>query len=332
MTRSVKTAYKLMIVLVACAGVRAQDTVTNSYLQTNLVTDIPGKAPKTDAHLVNPWGLSRGASTDWWAADAGTGVSTLYDGSGNIATLVVTIPPASGTGTGSPTGTVALGSAFVFVTLDGTISEWTSGTTAAIKVNNSSKGAVYTGCTLATNNSVPTLYVANAAGGVEAYTTAFRPVTLMPGAFVDPNVPAGFTPYGIQNSGGKIWVTFAAAEGPGNGYVDAFDPTGKLLLSLQHGNWMNEPWGIATAPASFGAFSKLLLVGMTGSGQIGAFNPNTGSFQGMLKNAAGKAITNSGLWAIAFGSGGVSGPTTTLYFTAGIGNYLKGLFGTITAN
>src|SRR5579863_8885134 len=105
MTRSVKTAYKLMIVLVACAGLRAQDTVTNSYLQTNLVTDIPGKAPNTDAHLVNPWGLSRGASTDWWASDTGTGVSTLYDGSGNIASLVVTIPPASGTGTGSPTGT-----------------------------------------------------------------------------------------------------------------------------------------------------------------------------------------------------------------------------------
>jgi len=332
MKRSVRNSYKLMIVLAACAGVRAQDTVTNSYLQTNLVSDVSGKAPKIDAHLVNPWGLSRGASTDWWVADQGSGVSTLYDGSGDIESLVVTIPPASGTGTGSPTGTVALGSAFVFVTLDGTISEWTSGTTAVIKVNNSSKGAVYTGCTLASDNGVTTLYVANAAGGIEAYTTAFKPVTLMSGAFVDPNVPAGYAPYGIQNAGGKIWVTFTAAPGAGNGYVDAFDPTGKLLLSLQHGNWMNEPWGIALAPASFGAFSKALLVGNTGSGEISAFNPTTGTFEGMLKNSAGKAIANSGLWAIYFGGGGASGPTTTLYFAAGIDSQTKGLFGTITAN
>jgi uncharacterized protein (TIGR03118 family) len=255
----------------------------------------------------------------------------VYDGSGDIESLVVTIPPASGTGVGSPTGTVALGSAFVFVTLDGTISEWTSGTAAVIKVNNSSKGAVYTGCTLASDNGVTTLYVANAAGGVEAYTTSFKPVTL-PGGFVDPNVPAGYTPYGIQNAGGKIWVTFAAAPGAGNGYVDAFDPTGKLLLSLVHGMYMNQPWGIALAPANFGAFSKLLLVGNTGSGEIGAFNPTTGAFEGFLKNSAGKAITNSGLWALYFGSGGVSGPTTTLYFTAGIDMQTKGLFGTITAN
>ena len=327
-----QTSYKLMIALLACAGARAQDTVTNSYLQTNLVSDISSKAPKTDPHLVNPWGLSRSAGSYWWASDEGTGVSTLYDGSGNIQTLVVTVPPASGTGKGTPTGTVAVGSAFVFVTLDGTISEWTSGKTAVIKVNNSSAGAAYTGCTLASDNGVTTLYVANAAGGVEAYTTAFSPVSLMPGAFVDPNVPAGYTPYGIQSAGGKIWVTFTAAPGAGNGYVDAFDPTGKLLLSLSHGTYMNQPWGIALAPASFGAFSKMLMVGNTGSGEIAAFNPTTGKFAGFLKNSAGTAIVNSGLWAIYFGGGGLSGPTTTLYFTAGIDSFAKGLFGSITAN
>src|ERR1700722_3118082 len=223
MKRSVKNVYKLMIVLLVWAGVRAQDTVTNSYLQTNLVSDIAGKAPNTDAHLANPWGLSRTASSYWWAADEGTGVSTLYDGSGNVQTLVVTVPSASGTGKGTPTGTVAVGSAFVFVTLDGTISEWTSGNRAVIKVNNSSKGAAYTGCTLASDGGASTIYVANAAGGVEAYAaTTFSPVTLMPGAFVDPNVPAGYAPYGIQSAGGKIWVTFSAAPGAGNGYVDGF--------------------------------------------------------------------------------------------------------------
>lgn len=333
MLKSTKNVYKLMIVLLACVGARAQDTVTNSYLQTNLVSDVAGKAPTIDAHLANPWGLSRTAGSYWWAADQVTGVSTLYDGSGNIGPLVVTIPPASGTGKGSPTGTVAVGSAFLFVTLDGTISQWTTGTKAVIKVNNASKGSVYTGCTLGSDNGTSTLYVANAAGGVEAYSpTTFSPVTLMPGAFVDPNVPAGFAPYGIQSAGGKIWVTFTAAPGAGNGYVDAFDGTGKLLLSLQHGTFMNQPWGIALAPTTFGAFSKMLLVGNTGSGQIAAFSPTTGKFQGMLKNAAGKSITNAGLWAIYFGSGSLSGPTNSLYFAAGIVNQTKGLFGKITAN
>jgi uncharacterized protein (TIGR03118 family) len=327
-----KSLCALAAVLLACLGAAAQDTVTNSYTQTNLVSDVPSLAPHTDLHLKNPWGLSRGANTYWWVADQVTGVSTLYDGSGNIGPLVVTIPTASGTGTGSPTGTVALGTKFIFVTLDGTISQWTAGASAVLKVNNASKGAVYTGCTLANNGGVQTLYVANAAGGVEAYDTSFNPVALMPGAFVDPNVPAGYTPYGIQNAGGKIYVTFAQAPGAGNGYVDAFDATGKLLLSLQHGSWMNQPWGIAKAPAAFGAFSNTLLVGNTGSGLIGAFNPSTGKFLGFLKNAGGTALKNSGLWAIYFGSGGLSGPATTLYFTAGIGAYAHGLFGSITAN
>ena len=327
-----KTFYLPMIALVACLGARAQDTTTNSYTQTNLVSDIAGKTPVVDANLVNPWGLSRSSTTPWWVSDAGSGFATIIEGTGTVSKETITVPPASGTGAGSPTGTVAVGSAFVFVTLDGTISEWTSGASAVIKVNNSSKGAVYTGVTLASDKGTTLLYVANSAGGVEAYTTGFKPVKLAAGAFVDPNVPAGYTPYGIQNAGGKLWVTFTSGPGSGNGYVDGFSPAGTLLLSLQHGVWMNEPWGIALAPASFGEFSSRVLVGNTGSGEIGAFSATTGTFEGFLKNAAGNAITNSGLWAIYFGGGGDSGPATTLYFTAGLDGFKKGLFGAIAAN
>ena len=45
-----------------------------------------------------------------------------------------------------------------------------------------------------------------------------------------------------------------------------------LLLSLAHGNWMNEPWGVAVAPADFGLFSSAVLVANTGNGLIAAFN------------------------------------------------------------
>ncbi|MFN7996166.1 MAG: TIGR03118 family protein [Bryobacteraceae bacterium] len=328
-----RNVLKIGIVLMACAGLRAQDTVTASYTQTNLVSDVSGIALHTDPNLKNPWGLSRGASTYWWASDEATGLSTLYDGSGNIGPLVVKVPPPSGTGKGTPTGTVALGSKFIFVTLDGTISQWSSGNAAVLKVNHSASGASYTGCTLATRNSAQTLYVANAASGVEAYTTAFAPVTLPSGAFVDPNVPAGYTPYGIQSVGTKIYVTFAQfTAGAGKGFVDVFDVNGTLLLSLQHGTWMNQPWGIAHAPATFGKFSNTILVGNVGSGQIHAFNASTGKHLGALADAAGHAIANPGLWAIGFGTGGLSGPATTLYFAAGINSYLHGLFGTITAN
>ena len=113
--------------------------------------------------------------------------------------------------------------------------------------------------------------------------------------------------------------------------MDAFDTTGKLLLSLAQGHF-NEPWGIALAPASFGAFSKTLLVGNTGNGTIAAFNSSTGKFAGVLKNSSGKTIQIPGLWGLEFGNGNTeSGPTTTLYFNAG-GNYTTGVFGAIAAN
>lgn len=326
-----KINYKLSFVLLFAAAACAQDTATNSYTQTNLVSDIPGMGTFTDSHLVNPWGLSRTASSYWWASDAGTGVSTLYNGAGDVQSLVVTVPPASGTGPGSPSGTVAVGGKFVFVTLDGTISEWSSGSSAVIKVNNSSKGAVYTGCTVAKNGTAQDIYVANAAGGIEAYTTSFTRVTLAPGAFEDPSVPAGYTPYGIQAIGAKIYVTFSAAPGAG-GYLDVFNPAGTKLLSFAQGSF-NEPWGIAQAPASFGKFPHAILVGNVGSGAIGAYNATSGKFLGFLDNKSRKAIVIPGLWALYFGGGNsLSGPTTSLYFAAGIDNYLHGLFGTITAN
>jgi len=141
----------------------------------------------TDTHLVNPWGLSRSNGSYWWVSDNATGVSTLYDSTGQAQSLVVTIPPASGTGTGSPTGTVAIDGGFVFVTLDGTVQAWTGGTKAVIKATKS--GAFYTGVTLATNTGVKTLYAANSGGSVDAYNAStYAPITLPSGSFVYPAV------------------------------------------------------------------------------------------------------------------------------------------------
>jgi uncharacterized protein (TIGR03118 family) len=355
-----KTFCKAALALTLALGAIAQNpaTVTNSYTQKNLVSDIAGVGVSTDPRLANPWGLSRLASStlsenEWWTSDNVTGVSTLYDASGAVVNLVVTIPPAGGTGSGSPTGAVAVNSIFDFATADGTISTWnpTTGptapatgcaechtTSATLKINNSGKGAAYSGLTAAASSTVnggkATLYAANTAGGVEAYDAAsFAPVTLPAGAFVDPNVPSSLTPCGIQAIGSKIFVTFAPAGAMTGGAVDAFTTDGTLVLRLESGSWFSQPFGIALAPASFGAFSGDLLVGNTLNGSIMAFNPSTGAFLGLLHNSSGKAIQIPGLWGISFGNGSTdSGPATTLYFNAGIRNFANGLFGAITSN
>jgi len=342
----ISTIFTIGVAILACGTVAAQQTAANSYTQTNLASDVAGMALTVDPYLVNPWGTTRNsgarAGGGWYTSDNGTGTVTDISGYEGYGGYYLTVPSAEGAGAGSPAGACIFGQIQTFTTLDGTIQENGEGNATTIVVNNSGAGAVYTACTETRSPSGPpyydTLYVANSVGGVEAYTwlnNVLSPVSLPPGAFTDPSVPAGYTPYGIQAAAGRIWVTFAnGTAGAGQGYVDAFDSNGNLLLRLQHGSWMNQPYGVVQAPASgFGPFSKALLVAMTGSGVIAAFNPSTGTFAGILKDSSGQPIVNPGIHAIGFGNGAYSGgPTTTLYFTAGIDNFTHGLFGSITAN
>jgi uncharacterized protein (TIGR03118 family) len=89
-------------------------------------------------------------------------------------------------------------------------------------------------------------------------------------------------------------------------------------------------WGVVLTPADFGEFSHALLVGNFRGGTIAAFNPITGKFLGNVLNPGGTTVNIDGLWALAFGNGGASGPGSTLFFTAGPGNEVNGLFGTLT--
>jgi len=334
-----RNALTLGIVPLLWHPLAAQQSVANSYTQTNLDSSVPGMGFLMPS-LINPWGLAAEggprAGSAWFIADNGNGLATIIEGDGDGGTTI-TIPPATGTGNGSPAGECVFTGAHLqtFATLDGTISSYYTGTRATIVVNNSATGAVYTECT--TFGSPPTfetMYVANSAGGVEAYDPNFNRITLPPGAFVDPNIPAGFTPYGISATGKQIWVSFFnGTAGEGQGYIDAFDQNGAVLLRLQQGQWMNQPSGMVKAPTGFGKFSQALLVAMTGSGVIAAFNPETGAFGGVLEDSSGQPIVNLGIHGIAFGKGNVfSGPTTTLFFTAGISGFTQGLFGSITAN
>jgi uncharacterized protein (TIGR03118 family) len=308
-----------------------------AYSATTLVKNT-GK--KGDKQLINPWGLVYGPSAPFWLSDQGSGLSTLYDGNGVKQSLVVTVPAASGTGMGSPTGIVYNGSsefqidnwtsAFLFSTLDGTISGWShfDPNNALIGVNNSAKGAVYTGLAITSKASGNFLYAADVANNkVDVYDGKFKFVK----SFTDTSLPAGFAPSGIQDINGQVYVAFAATNGGSGGYIDIFNEDGTFVKTLIHGKPLNQPWGFAVAPSNFGVLSSTLLISNnTNSGTINGFNPSTGAFVGTVKNSAGKPLHFNQIWGIEFGGGtAANGNTNQLFYSAGPNNNLNGVFGVI---
>jgi uncharacterized protein (TIGR03118 family) len=234
-------------------------------------------------------------------------------------------------------------------------------------------GSSFTGLTSAVVDGNRYLYAANFNNGrvdVYVYDSNFHPVTLNPNdqdqnngnrdqnnndngdnnrAFTDRFLPRNFVPFNVQSVGNDIVVTYALhqqgqpreTDGPGLGYVDIFTAKGRLIQRLEHGDWLNAPWGVALAPQDFGAFSHDLLIGQfagggttQGSGTIAIYDLVTGQFKGLLQDASGNTIAINGLWDIspannsAAGSYGPAGaPGSELYFTAGPNKGTGGLFG-----
>jgi uncharacterized protein (TIGR03118 family) len=328
-------------------------SLPTTYQQHNLVSDLPALAARVDPNLVNPWGLAFGPTTPFWIADNHTGVSSGYDGSGVQTRAAVPIPgPVVGGALGAPTGIVFNSTTdfavtpgqpakYLFATEDGTIAAWNSGAAAVLKVNLSALGTVYKGLALASSGTKNYLYAANFnTGRVDVFDANFAPVALA-GTFTDPNLPAGFAPFNLQNVGGKLYVTYAQQDaakhddvsGAGNGYVNIFDTSGKFLQRLVSKGPLNSPWGVVLAPVGFGGLDGALLVGNFGDGLINAFNATTGAWLTAVQDGSGKAISVPGLWGLAFGNGSQAGDSHTLYFTAGIAGSGSvedhGLFGSI---
>ena len=336
----------------ALAGVTAA-AESNTYVVHNLVANVPGVADHLDANLVNGWGLTSLATSPWWVADNGANVTTLYRADGTAVSLVVQVPNAP-TGAVSNAGTqfvVSNGSSsgpavFIFATEEGKILGWNPGVPpppqshqTQVAVNHSNLGAVYKGLTLAGNRLYATDFHNNR---VDVFDGSWSPVNIQ-GAFVDPSMHDGFAPFGIQNIGGTIFVTYAKQDeaghddvaGQGLGFVDTFDTSGTFLGRVAQRGRLNSPWGLALAPASFGRFGGDLLVGNFGDGEINAYElqPN-GSFEhrGELRGTDGKVIALDGLWSLQFGKGAANnGPLDTLFFTAGPNDEADGLFGSIRA-
>jgi uncharacterized protein (TIGR03118 family) len=340
-------------VLVAAGSGASASAAANSYTATNLVSDVPGLAVHVDPDLVNAWGLTSLPTSPWWVADNGTDVSTLYRADGSKVPLTVQVPSAP-TGAVSNTGphfVVTSGTSsgpalFIFATEEGKILGWNpnvSLTQAQVAVDHSGLGAVYKGLAIASTPTGDFLYATDFHNGrVDVFDGNFQQVNA-PGAFVDPKIPAGYAPFGIQNLNGTIVVTYAKQDadrhddvaGQGHGFVDRFDMSGIFLGRVATHGQLNSPWGIAMAPAGFGGFAGDLLVGNFGDGQISAFAPQPdGTFElvGQLRTSNHQVVTIDGLWSLQFGKGATNnGPITTLFFTAGPDGESHGLFGTITA-
>jgi uncharacterized protein (TIGR03118 family) len=367
-TRLAFVAVALLVAfqVLSASPARAAGTEGDGFVQTNLVSNIPGLAANTDGHLQNPWGIVHGPATPWWVSDNNGNVSTLYDGNGNPfppkpnGPLVVNIPsPGSPTG-GAPTGVVFNGvstdfmvtdgtksgsSLFIFATEDGTIAGWSPAvnrTQAFIAVDksqipNAAEGAVYKGLAIASIDGKQRLYASNfRAGTVDVFDSKFNPVNVE-GAFTDKKIPAGYAPFGIQAIGNQIYVTYAVQnatkhddlKGEHRGFVDVFGVDGKLVKRLVRHGALNSPWGVVLAPAGFGEFGGDLLVGNFGDGKINAYDIHSGKLDGTLRDTKGEPIVIDGLWGLGFGNGAAAGPTGTLFFAAGIHEEADGLFGTL---
>lgn len=313
----------------------------------NLDSDIGGVAEFKDPNVVNPWGIAVSSSGLVWVADNGTGVATVYFSDGrpfpnSSSPLVVTIPAsATNTGGANPTGIIAnntqffkvsngtnlLPAQYIFVSEDGMISGWNqqlSSTQAFTALDNGNSGAVYKAVTRGFVNGHNFLYVTNFhSGAVETYDENFVLQANFP--FADPNLPAGYAPFGIRNLNGQIYVTYAVQDnpadahddvpGPGNGLIDVYNLNGQFVKRLASNGALNSPWGLEIVQGA-------LWVGDFGDGRINVYNPNNGNFLGSPKDTFGNPLEFDGLWSLVFGSQG-------LYFSAGIVDENHGIFGVI---
>jgi uncharacterized protein (TIGR03118 family) len=348
-------------------------TASAGFTDAALVSDKVGvvaTATTIDSNLSNPWGIAVAPGLPFWIADNNSNLSTLYSGTGIVQTQQITgstdvgiaIPSSAAGVPSNPTGQVYNGGGgfliptpngqetalFMFDGEAGTIAAWAMNSGAAAVtayddgVVNGGSHAVYKGLAIGSVNGATYLYATDLHNNkVDVFDTHFSKPAAMQGKFVDPNLPAGFVPFGIAAVNNQLLVTFAMQDqamhdevaGAGLGYVDVFDFSGNFLNRFASAGALNAPWGIAVAPTGFGSLAGDVLIGNFGDGTINIFAPNGASLatsMGALMVSNGGALSIPGLWSLAFGNGDPDKPATTLFYTAGFANQTDGVFGSIS--
>ena len=356
----------------ASVNATSSATVTvnaSTFSVTKLVADSTGTgAVSTDGHLVNPWGIAMPLNGVAWVANNHSETATLYDGNGkpqpNSNPRVVQLPPGPGGVAFDPTGIVSNVSStdfvvtsgansgvarFIFAGEGGMLAAWNPGVDPnALTTYTDAGGAVYKGLAVANNGSGNFLYATDFHNNkVDVFDATFakQTPTATQFSFVDPTLPAGYAPFGIQaitiGTAGvpQLYVTYAQQQSPDNrvntvgtglGLVDVFDANGVLVKHLiPVGGSLNAPWGLAAAPADFGTLAGAILVGNLGDGKINGYDPSSGQLIGTVQDSTGAPFAEPGLLGIAFGNGAANQPRSTLFFAAGVNNQANGSYGRI---
>jgi len=239
--------------------------------------------------------------------------------------------------------------------------------TAPIKVDYSktssyfpyATNSVFTGVAMTQNVYTSGAFVTNGVGGsgnllfaadqrnnaIQVFSNQWQDVTSS-FHFATPATVGGLHPFNVVDLAGHLFVTYAQFnpsgdegqeqnEGAGLGHIVEYNENGTLARDFHDeantsAGVLDEPWGVAIAPSTFGIYGGDVLVSNFGDGKVAAFDPVTGDFLGNLKDQHGDDISIDGIWGLAFGNGVSLGDANSLYFTAGPEAEQDGLFGKLT--
>jgi uncharacterized protein (TIGR03118 family) len=330
-------------------GSRIEGQVAQVDILSDDTTKVP--APLADSHLLNAWGLAFFPNGPAWIAANGNSTLDVFDGAGTRLREVM-IPGTNPSGDpATPSGQVFnpdphafRGDTFIAVSEDGAVIGWKANDDGTAKVRRDKFPAVYKGVTIGMVHGRPHLYAADFHDGViAAFDEHYRDADL-PGSFTDPDLPAGYGPFNLLAAGPFLLVSYAQQDGEqhddvkgaGFGLVDVFTTEGFFVQRLiAPGGALNSPWAMLFAPDR-DHNSIDLLVGNFGDGRINVYDLSLrhghieANREGALGDEAGNPISIDGLWALAFGSGGVGFDANKIYFTAGPNGEDDGLFGSLT--
>ena len=186
-------------------------TPVSGYGQTNLVSDIPGRAAHTDANLMRTRGVSpRPAAVRFWVSGYWNRCHQSLRRFRHSRSLVVTIPVARrrnvrANRTGLQQQQRIQETSSSSQPKDGTIAGWRGslGTTAETLFDDSAAGAVYKGLAIAAVGSDHYLYAADFHNNrVNVLPSAGAPA--LTGSFTDPTLPAGYAPFNVQSIDGQL--------------------------------------------------------------------------------------------------------------------------------
>lgn len=318
----------------------------------------PGLTPparRTDAKLLNAWGIALDPKTGLaWISSNGAGTAEVVDEDGRLKKSVM-LPDGS-----APTGVVFnptrsfKGDDFIFATENGTI----IGVKREQRISDAPRftgpaASNFKGLTIARVHGKDRLLIADfgdelpdgsrSFGGIVVLDDDYQPVS--DGKFIDPELPAGFSPFNVMAVGDRVFVTYAQhsedefgddAKGDGLGLVDLFTTDGDFIAELVKngpGSVLNAPWGMALKRDRDDRKDPDLVVGNFGNGAINVFELSlsgknaTASFDGALAFASGQPVMIDGLWGIVNGNGRGDFDPNDIYFCAGPNDESDGLFG-----